>query len=248
MLFAFLISILGFAVAYRISKFFIHRNLLSKSEMTKIGTAFLVVAISFIAIVPRARIALWIAIFLPLSMMAFSLVVLVKTRAKRFRERFLETLTLILLKMKSGKSFRQALAESVDESDRSHRTKLGEIANVVAFSQQDEVASISDEFVREVVVEFKRVDQSPHSAIRRLTVFRDKLRIEDDFRHRSGQALAQIRAQSFVMSGLYLAVLLFTLHRFGWRKNSDVFLASFALFACGAIWIWFGGRRMKWKV
>lgn len=248
MMFVFLVSLLGFAVAYRISMSFVHRNHLANSDMTKIGTACFLITLALLVMLPRERFMLWIAIFLPLMIMAFSLAALVKMRSKRFRERFRETLTLILLKMKTGKSFRQALAESIDESEPQHRVKMGEIVNVVAFSQQEESASISDEFVREAIAEFKRVDQSPHASIRRLTVFRDKLQIEDDFRHRSGQALAQIRAQSLVMTGLYLAVLVFTLHRFGWRSNSGLFITSALLFVCGAAWIWIGGRRMKWKV
>lgn len=248
MIYAFFVSLLGFAFGIRISHHFIERELLSRSELTKIGTVHALVFATLVALAPRTLFALWGAVFTPICLSSLALLAIVTKRSREFKDRFRETLTLILLKMKSGKSFRQSLGESVDECGHVHRAKLAELANVVAFSQQKQLADLDDLFIREMTEELIRVDRSPHSAIRRLTVLRDRLRIESDFRHRSGQVLAQIRAQSLIMSGLYVAVLVFAINRFGWRNNSDIMMASIALFAIGAAWIWYGGRRMQWKV
>lgn len=247
MTFAFLLSLLGFSFALRIARFIRERDLLTNEELTKIGTAYLASVLLLVIALPRTRVTLWLAQFVPLALLAIALTWLLCRRSRDFRERFREMLTHLILKMKSGRSFRQSLAETISESDLRSRTKLSEIANVVVFSQQ-RTRVASDAFVREVIEEFHRVDRAPHSAIQRLVVFRDKLRLEDDFRRRSGQVLAQLRAQSFVMTGLYLAVLSFVIHQFGWRANARFIVASAALFTAGAAWIWIGGRRIRWKV
>jgi hypothetical protein len=246
MIFSFFVSLLGFVFASRISQHLIDQKFLSRSEMTKIGTACFCVMIFALFIFTRARFALWCAIFLPQLMFAIAIFSLVKRRSRAFREHFREQLTVIHLKMKSGRSFRQALDEVINESDLRYREKLAEIRSVVVFSQQKPMSR--DSFVFEVIDEFNRIDRNPHAAIRRLAVFREKLRIEDDFRRKSGQVLAQIRAQSLIMCGLYLAVAIFVGLRFGWRANIKLMSVSLLLFICGLVWIWLSGRRMKWKV
>ena len=176
-----------------------------------------------------------------------TLILLVHLRAKAFRDQFSSVLSLILLKMKSGKAFRQSLLETVDESSPSTRRKLAEIANVVSFSQQNKTRAF-DFFLTEVLNELMQVDHTPHSAIQRLTVFRDRLQIENDFRHKSRQAMAQSRAQSVIMTLLYIALLIFVVRSFGYRGNEKIIGCSAFFFSVGSIWIWSGGKGFKWKV
>ncbi|MES2963436.1 MAG: hypothetical protein V4760_06065 [Bdellovibrionota bacterium] len=105
-----------------------------------------------------------------------------------------------------------------------------------------------DPFVREFVDELALIDRHPHLAVRRLETFRDKIEIEESFRRRSGQVLARIRAQSSVMTGLYLAVSAFMIAKFGWSANAKLFAIATTSFGIGAIWLWCGGRNLKWKV
>lgn len=246
MIYAFIVSLLGLSIAFRISKLLITRDLLSKSDMTKIGTAYFCTMILVLTIADKSRFALWSAVFAPQALIASAALMLVRARARAFRARFREALTIVHLKMKAGRSFRQSLDETINESAQPLRSKLSGIRSVVVFSQQK--PKHGDRFVSDVIDEFTRIDRNPHAAMRRLAVFRDKLRVEDDFRRKSGQALAQIRAQSLVMCGLYLAVALFVGHHFGWRANREIFIGSSALFIVGLMWLWLGGRRMKWKV
>ena len=246
MLFAFLISLLGFSIVIRTAHVLIARRLFEQRELTKIGTGYLFSVIALFRLLPHSRICVWAAIFVPLFALMILLFSLVKRRSRAFRRALFEVLTLISLKMKAGRSFRQSLAEVTNESDAKLRTKLSEIASDVVFSQQtsDDV----DPFVAEVIEELIQIDKSPHAATRRLGVFRDKLRIEDDFRRRSGQVLARTRAQSLVMSGLYLAILIFMSCKFGFRANLNAIGLSILLFMFGALWIWLGGRSLRWKV
>jgi hypothetical protein len=247
MLFVALISASGFLFAYRISHSLVGRAFFTSSELTKIGTVVFLCIIGAVFLLPKTFMCAWIAVTSPLVIAGILLSVAVNRRSQIFRTRFIEVVAMIILKMKSGRSFRQSLIEATAESDPLMRAKLSEISSVVAFSQQRSRSS-SDHFIIEVINEFAAADHQPHSAMKRLCVFRDKLKIEENFRRRSGQMLARTRAQSLVMSGLYLAVLIFMICKFGWKSNSDLMIASFAFFSAGAAWIWISGRKMRWKV
>lgn len=247
MIFAFSVSIFGFVITFRIFNRFITNNLISQSEMTKIGTGYLITVASTTFVVPHHRFALWVAVFLPLLLILLGLMIIAHRRVRAFRDRIRESLSVMLLKMKTGKSFRTALSEVIVESEPSFAVRLSEISNVVVFSQQTSMGS-RDPMLSEIIHEFTFIDRHPHMAVRRLVVLRDKIRMEDDFRRKSGQVLARIRAQSFVMTGIYLAVLVFMVLKFGAMANLKVIGLSVCLFSLGAIWIGLGGRRIKWKV
>ncbi len=175
---------INFAFGMRVATSLVEQNLVSKNEMTKIGTLYFASVSISILFLPHSLFALIAAAFASMCLLISALVLLVHFRAKTFRDQFTSVLSLILLKMKSGKAFRQSLLETVDESAPGTRRKLGEIANVVSFSQQNKTRMF-DFFLTEVLSELVQVDQTPHSAIQRLTVFRDRLQIENDFRHKS---------------------------------------------------------------
>ena len=248
MMFVFLLSLFGFAIAIRIIDRLITRSLFDRNEMTKIGTAyFSMVFIAMIAL-PHRRSSAWIAVFAPLAMTGVALLALVRRRSRDFRSRMREALAIIALKMKSGRSFRQSLAETVIELEPRMRAKLSEIANVVVFSQQRASMRAEDAFVDDIIDELTQIDRNPHAASRRLAILREKLRAEDDFRRRSGQVLARIHAQSLLMTGLYLALLVFMTWKFGVRDNLKSLSISLALFIAGGVWVHWGGKRLRWKV
>ncbi|MCM2282142.1 MAG: hypothetical protein NDI61_09885 [Bdellovibrionaceae bacterium] len=239
----------GYVCACRISDVVIAQRWFTRERMTKIGTLYFL-TLMLIAIV-CARVSAsafvqWLLAFAPLAIFALVLVWLRLRRAWTFRKYFRETLTLILLRMKAGKSFRHALGEAIRESPVRWRPLLMEIRELVVFSQQTSSIGVSP-LQHLIVQEFRAADQTPHAAVRRLESFRERLRLEDDFRHRSGQVLRQIRAQSLLLSGLYFAVLVFVARKFGIAAHGKLFSLSIALFLMGLSWIWMGGRRWKWK-
>jgi hypothetical protein len=247
MVFAFFASILGCVIGIRTLDRLIADHLFEKKEMTKIGTAYFCAVILTALILPHSYLSLWISVFVPLAVITITLFALVKKRSARFRIAVGEALALVSLKMKAGRSFRQAYSEVAAESRPLLRAKLTEIGSVVVFSQQ-RIESMGDAFINEVIEELTIVDRQPHSATRRLAIFREKLRIEDDFRRRSGQVLARLRAQSLIMTVLFVAMLAFMAWRFGFKQNMRVFLCSTLLFSAGSAWMLRGGRNLRWKV
>lgn len=246
-MFVFLVSTLGISFAIRIFTQLAQANLFAKNELTKIGTAVFFAVFALLLLLSHTRTAAWFAIFVPIAVAVIVLLVLMQRRSKSFRSQIVESLSLMVLKMKSGKSFRSSLSEVVAESHPGVRVKLTEVASAVAFSQQTNTKA-SDLFVREIVSELIMVDQNPHAAIKRLSALRDRLRVEDEFRRKSGQVLARIRGQSFMMSGMYFAIFTFMVYRFGWSTNIRSLSISLFLFAIGTAWVWLGGRSLKWKV
>ncbi len=247
MLLALITLMSGFLFACRISDVVVERKWIARGHMTKIGTAyFLALIASAAAFAHSSPLLLWACAFAPFACLSLAFALVRARRSRAFRSRFREALTLILLRMKAGKSFRLALAEAIEDTDPRWRPMFVEIRELVVFSQQTEARAMP-EFHRALVTELRAADTTPHAAIRRLENFRDRIRIEDDFRHRSGQVLRQIRAQSALLAGLYIAVFAFVARQFGWQEHVRLLFASACLFLTGLAWIWLGGRRIKWK-
>lgn len=254
MLFALLVLILGLEFVIRMARSISERRFFEEKEMTKIGTGYFVAVFVLLTVLPHGYLSLWVAVFSPHLVIAIGLFSLVKRRSAKFRIALVESLSLVSLKMKTGRSFRQALTEVISECDPKMRSKFSEIGSAVVFSQQNMPADASirsfkkDLFVANFVSELVLVDREPHAAIRRLAVFREKIRIEDDFRRKSGQVLARIRAQSVVMTALYVALGSFMAWKFGWHSYLRLYASSVVCFFMGFTWMWLGGRSHKWKV
>lgn len=247
MFYALSISLFGSVFGIRIFDRFVARQFFDDAEMTKIGTAYFISVLVLAFSLPRSHLSLWIAVFSPILVIAIALFALVRRRSRHLRCRLTEVLGVISLKMKTGRSFRQSLSEVINESEPRLRAKLSEIASVVVFSQQSATLS-GDPFVSVYVNELILIDRQPHAAAKRLAVYREKIRIEDDFRRRSGQVLARIHAQSLVMAGLYIALAVFIAWKFGFSANRRMFMLSAALFALGSFWMLKGGRKLRWMV
>jgi hypothetical protein len=99
-----------------------------------------------------------------------------------------------------------------------------------------------------LVAELERAHLEPHSALARLENLRAMLRKQSEFRRKSGQAAHQTAIQAGVMLLLLVALTLFTLQRYGWRRCSDLILASVGLSLAGLICMIFLARKTKWKI
>jgi Flp pilus assembly protein TadB len=247
MLFTFTLMMSALVFATRITSSVVTRHLLTTEQMTKIGTIYVLTLACGVVFARESRVLLWVFAFFPQAFFLAAVFILHVSRTCAFRARFIEALSLVILKMKSGKSFRHAFSETITESDPYLREKLAEINDLVVFSQQHALTQHTA-FIRHLVCELRLADQAPHASLKRLQTFRDRLRGEDDFRRRSGQVLRQIRAQSLLMVGLYVAVMAFVIRQFGFRPHIRLISVSLLLFTLGISWIWLGGRRLKWKV
>ncbi len=246
MLIVFLILLFGFITAHRILREVVGQNILTKKQMTNFGTTYVVAIIIFSFFITHI-IVLWVLAFSPHLLFSLFIAILKKYRRKKFEERFEEILSLIILKMKSGKAFRNSFSDVISESPRTIQRILIDIRDVVVFSQQNNPERISH-FVQSIIGEFVEADLVPHAALKRLMSFRSRLRIQSDFRRKSGQVMQQIRIQSLILSGIYFALLVFVIGRFGFIENRRMIIISFLLFGTGLSLIFYKGSKIKWKI
>ena len=143
--------------------------------------------------------------------------------------------------------FRSAFSEVINESPAATQKILIDIRDVVVFSQQNNHETLSD-FTKTIVVEFVQSDRAPHSALKRLVNFRDRLKVQTDFRRKSGQVMQQIRIQSLILSGVYFALFIFVVQKFGFESNHQMILSSILLFLTGIGFIFYKGNKIKWKI
>ena len=246
MLIVFLILIFGFLSAERILSDVVGQNILTKMQMTNFGTAYVVLIITS-SFFTSSTLVLWALSFAPHLLFMIFIAYLKQHRRRKFEERFEEILGLIILKMKSGKAFRTAFSEVISESPHAIQRILIDIRDVVVFSQQNNLEALSS-FVQMIVVEFVQADQAPHAALKRLVSFLDRLKVQADFRRKSGQVMQQIRIQSLILSGVYFALFVFVIKRFGFESNRQMILLSVLFFGIGIGFIFYKGNRIKWKI
>ena len=153
----------------------------------------------------------------------------------------------MVLAMNMGRSFRESMGVATQTLPPFQKQILNQIYSFVVFMQHEKKYS-KDPFIQDIVCEFKKIDGSAHRSIDRIKSFRQKIKIEERFRHKSRKAMKQARVQSIVMLLLYSAIFVFVLGYFGWKDYQHLFLVSILLFLVGFFWVFFSGRRYRWKV
>lgn len=219
-----------------------------KTVMTKIGT-FYVIAVLIILLMSEMtfmKITL-LLVAMPLLVRLLGHWLLNTVISMRLRKDIEIFMARLHLNMRSGVSFRQSF-QQIMESDRRFAHQLWkEIFNSVVFSQQKRIIC-RQSFVTEFVKELKNVDENSHSSLKRVEHLRQFLKIQSDFRRRSGQAMMQSRVQALVMAALYIAVFGFYLHR-GFPEGFHLMIgASLLFFTAGFIMQWMLGRKINWNI
>ncbi len=91
-------------------------------------------------------------------------------------------------------------------------------------------------------------ESEAHLTVQRLVNYRQKIEIYEEFRRKSDQALHQLRAQAYVLTGLYAGLLLFVISRFGFAQHERAIMLSAMLFLLGVFITLRQGRNIKWSV
>ena len=186
--------------------------------------------------------------FLPLFLVCLAQFFLIFRKKRIFERSFLLFLNFLILKMKTGCSFR----DSVDEIcfscgfDRNFSFTLQKIMQNVTFTQQIN-QNINNLFIKTIVKEFIVADQTEHLAILRLENFYSSLKKTSEFRRRSGQITSQIQIQLVLISVLYIAVLITGVKWFSLNALENLYLLSLFLFFMGLYMIFRIKRSFKWK-
>ena len=166
---------------------------------------------------------------------------------KKLKDNFCHFLDEMILYIKTGKSFHTAFLECIEKSDAFMQQKMRNVLGILEYHDSKSIDELRG-FSKELVFALKKVKNSNDHQLIRLEEFRRKLKIESDFRHRSGQATAQIKIQAIFLVGIYIALLFLGSQFFSRPEISYWQALSLPLFLLGVFLMIFLGRRFQWKV
>ncbi|MCB0384085.1 MAG: hypothetical protein KDD43_01735 [Bdellovibrionales bacterium] len=201
-----------------------------------------------ILIVPTAsELWRWMCVWFVLCGFHFFCEIHVFQRESGFQEHWVSYLDRLLARMRAGSTLRSALEILEQEEEGFAQAKIAQIRASVVFLQHTE-SIMKESKMGELIRELRIAHHEPHQSVRRLRNLRRKLSVEVGFRRRSGQVLFQMRIQAWILSGLYLAMLVFVLIRDGTGPGVLWVVGSGIMFVCGLVWLMQLGRRIRWKV
>ncbi len=241
-----LLSVFGFVVVTRTLMICADEFALTKQNTTMIVLfTFLLIVIS-IFLFQDHRFFFWIfigIIWISLNIFPYFFR---KKLIQKLKIRSISLLDEVILGLQVGKSFRTSLEQAVQNQNSWYRIQFLEIYSAVVASERPSKTT-KTAFLNILIEEFRNIDQSQTKIVEQVRALRRQIKIEDDFRRRSGQVTQQIRIQAVVISFLYLALLSFVVMQFGFFQNQMLIMASSLLFIAGLAWIFLVGRGMKWK-
>ena len=235
--------VLGILFVIRTLQIFRERALLSTSTVMKTGTAFVCACMNcsfFCAHSPVLATGLTTGcvVFTPLTLW-----LLEKFEVARLRSEIPLFLDRWILNLRLG----SALSPARESALREHSGRLRTLLQPL-FTAQSRGGKSHLLLPQNILEELERIHREPHAALARLENLRQFLRKAAEFRRKSGQAVRQTLIQSLFMMALLLALIVFTVHRYGWKHCADLIFVAVALSTFGMIGMYFLARKVRWKI
>jgi len=246
-LLSFFISLFGIASAFRSIDLLFENRLIDRRLRSFARAIVPMVIVLLVIFLARHPFFAWSAVAFIVAIHFFTGNFVRARRESNFKTEFLDFLERVLLSVRAGKPFRLALSTSIEDIEPFTRLKFEKILEFVFFSPHSDLSE-TDSFTREVIRELIAIDRSTHRSLERLVAFRRGLRLEFEFRRKAGQCLTRIRWQSFILTGLYLALFIFMFANFKWQDIQAYALISVTFFVTGLAWILNAGRSVRWKI
>ena len=244
-------SVIGLMSATHIATLLVRSRIVSALEMTKIGTAsFLTSALALFLFPPTHFFMFWILVQAPLAAGVGTAFLLAKQRDRAVEESLDDLLSRLMMRMKEGRSLAVALELVATEMRATLRPRWIEVSRFVSFSPQKKGTKTELKSMKliEIAREFQRIDELSRSQLIELERWRLRVRTERTFRRRSVQAMAQVRAQSLILSTIFALLAVFSVIAFGWKATRGPLQLAIPMFLVGLFFIWRGGKSVKWSV
>lgn len=224
----------------------IYKNRMTSRFSSRFIKSCITAYIILLFLLAQTQIAwLILGIYLPIFIYIFAEWFCIYRQSRLFQDHFSEVLDSIIARMKLGSSFRTALKLSIDAVKIPDlQNQMKELYERVIYSQQ--LSSSASQEIQFIFQTFQKTDQDLQP-ISRLHYVRQALNVEMKFRKQAQKALLQIHLQSFILSGLYLAVLTAILIYYGTQFLSVILISSF-LFLTGTLTVFLLGRKIKWTL
>lgn len=189
---------------------------------------------------------LWLFIGIILLSLNFFPEILQIALVRELKKQILPLMDQVLLGLQTGLSFRASLAQAIQTQPAWARRQHLEIYNSIVMNRAP--GGVQSLFLDEIRTEFAEMDRASAKVIEHARAFRRQMKMEEDFRRRSGQVSQQIRLQAIIVTFLYLALLIYVISQFGFFAHLRLIFLSSALFFGGLVLIFVLGRRLKWKL
>ena len=239
----FSISVFGNLSALRTIKLFRSRALVSTNHLTKIGTGSCAIIIAALFLFARDLISASIALISVLGSLFLTLWFLEQKTITNLKREVPAFLDCWILNMKLGKSLSAARTEALLQVDSRARALLEPVFINASLAVREHLI-----LHEKILPELLELAREPHSALARLEHAREWLRKSEEFRRKSGQATRQTTIQAVVLLVLLIALAVFTVHRHGWRRNSDLIIGSMLISALGIATMRQLARKRRWKI
>jgi Flp pilus assembly protein TadB len=233
----------GILFVIRTLQIFRERALLSTSSVTKTGITFVCACVNccfFCARMPFLCTGLTTGCVL---LTPFTLILLEKREIFRLRSEIPLFLDRWILNLRLGSALSTAREAALREHSDSLRALLQPL-----FTAQSRCGKGHVLLPKHTLDELERIQNEPHAALARLENLRRWLRKNSEFRRKSGQAVRQTAIQSATMVFLLFALIIFTVHRYGWRQSGDLILAALSLTMIGVLCMCLLARKSRWKI
>lgn len=250
-------SVVGWMSASQLATLLVRERIISAFDMTKIGTGIVaIVMASFFFVPSTSHFDVWLRLQLPMSVSLLGAFLLGKIRNKTFENQMEIWISNLIMRMRRGYSLVAALEEEAIRNTSANRLRMLAIARAVSFSPQksgvdlpiDERKEVLNRHDGRLAKEFCRINACSSHQIVELDRWRTQIREQRNFRRRSIQAMAQVRAQSVLLALVFVAIAAFSIFAFGWRTVRPALEVALPMFLIGSFWIWRGGGRVKWTV
>ena len=210
---------------------------------------FTLILVGFLILLFRQNISALTFSLMGVELTAFFIPLFVeKWRRRQFEQNLLMGLDSLLLSLRSGRSFGEALSEIYCAPQSKN---LGfyflEICRLV-HSKQEKPPKTPSDLIQNVFLEFGILSKSSHRVVERLKSFRYSLALQFKIQRKSKAATLQARAQSFVMIILFSAGVVHVLGQNSFDEQKGILIPATLLFAAGSYWLHKLGGPMKWKV
>ena len=242
----FSISMIGLMLVQRTFSMIVQEFSISKS--TQGFFMFLLVLLISILVMSfhSSPIVLWLLIGIISITLKFFPHILRFFLLQRLSRSLIPLLDCVILSLQTGKSFRVSLLSAIENQSGWQRNQLREIYNSIITS--DVSPALKSLVLKDFQAELAEIDRSQNRVVDQVKALRRHLKIQENFRRRSGQVTQQIKMQAIIVTALYFALLAFVILQFGFFQNRWLILFSSFVFLIGLVWIFSVGRSLKWKV
>lgn len=153
----------------------------------------------------------------------------------------------IILTMSTGRSFRDAFVSICQQNESYFIKKILEIHKSSQHNTINDIKNWQGEpkFLNLWHL-FQSIEQNTHKQLEKLRAYRRQLHWEQNFRRKSMQATSQVKAQAFILSILYIALLIYVLKTTGGNIIRWI-LISLILYLTGLLSLYILGKRKPWK-